>query len=195
MEINNSIKIFCERFSLSSQSSGELIFSTSPIDFIHPPDIMVRGELKEFYSHVLMSNSPTIGGDMFLQIFESSQLTMAQLGWRWLGKERIYNENWNANWTVFADRSGDILFSDPLSNGLNRIWGSIQQNHFPISESLADFFEAMVICMNIEEDIFSGNTRNDDMSMKSDVIAAMGDALKKNSTDIHINEFMKFFFS
>lgn len=188
------IRLFCERFSNSTQNSGQLTYLETGVECSFPPGIKLSGELMDFYSHVEMSGSPTIGGDMFLQIFEPRQIGAAQMGWKWIDRALTPNPNWKDEWIIFADRNGDVLFAESSDAIPNRIWGSVQQTNFVISDSFSDFLKAIIICMDIEEFNFSNDTRNDDMSYKEEVLQAMKSEVGKKVHGIHMDGFMKYFF-
>jgi hypothetical protein len=85
IDIINAAKEFCLAFSKSQQKIGELVFHETILNINIPSAFAIDGELMELYSHIEMISSPTIGGDLFLQLFQINQLLQAQEGWRWVG--------------------------------------------------------------------------------------------------------------
>ncbi|POC81520.1 MULTISPECIES: hypothetical protein [Pseudomonas syringae group] len=185
------LKKFAKRFNESEQSSGKISFRDAPKKLATDSlPFTLSGEVEEFYAHLEMEDDPTIGGDLFFQIFMIDQLEQAQDGWSGPDDESL---PWLQSFVVFADRSGDALVFDSAQENPS-IYGSIQNRSFLIADSMGVFLEALLIAIEIEEDKFDGDTREDDMSFKEDFIDCVQTMISGAASKLDTNGFMKFFF-
>jgi hypothetical protein len=193
-DIQSACEKFANAFSNSQQAMGLLEYVVDPINVIHSPQITLSIEHEFFYKHLRMSDSPTVGGDMFIQLYAPEELEQRQVGWRWDGRTKKEIASWNKCWTVFADRNGDAIYSDASSNEVSRVYGAIQSKRVLIADSLADFLRAMSTCMTAEEVTFANETRNDDMSYKSEFLDLLHRSLSSEIPGVNGEGFFEFFF-
>ncbi|EGH32871.1 hypothetical protein VT47_25040 [Pseudomonas syringae pv. syringae] len=191
MNMNEEIiKIFADRFNKSEQSTGKIFFRDTPKEIASGSlSLTLSGEIKQFYTQLEMEDNPTIGGDFFLQIFMINQLEQAQDGWSGPDDETL---PWMNSFVVFADRNGDALVFDSAQENPS-IYGSIQKRSFLIANSMNIFLEALLLAIEVEEDIFDGDTREDDMNFKKTFIERVENSVSRLGSDFNVNGFMKFF--
>ncbi|RMS11718.1 hypothetical protein ALP71_01607, partial [Pseudomonas coronafaciens pv. garcae] len=113
----------------------------------------------------------------------------AQDGWAGPDDETL---PWKNSFVVFADRNGDALVFDSAQKNPS-IYGSIQKRSFLISNSMNIFLEALLFAIEVEEDIFNGDTREDDMSLKKIVVEQVKNSVSGLGSDFNVDGFMKFF--
>ncbi|WP_122422041.1 hypothetical protein [Pseudomonas viridiflava] len=190
--MNKLLKEFADRFTRSDQSMGQIFYNDpSSASADEPLPFSLNGEIELFYRHLKMAGDPTVGGDFYIQFFTIDQLTSAQDGW--LGPD---NESfgWKKSFIVFADRNGDALVFDSATEE-PEIYGSIQKRSFKIADSLFIFLRALIIGINIEEDEFNGDTREDDMSPKQVFINRLESEISKVGNALDVKGFMRFYFA
>ncbi|MEE4892280.1 hypothetical protein V2K64_26335 [Pseudomonas alliivorans] len=187
----NILKNFAERFNKSEQSTGKIFFRDTPKEIVNGSlSLMLSGEVEQFYTQLEMEDNPTIGGDFFLQIFMINQLEKAQDGWSGPDDETL---PWMNSFVVFADRNGDALVFDSAQKNPS-IYGSIQKRSFLIASSMNIFLEALLLAIEVEEDAFNGDTREDDMSFKKVFIERVENSVSGLNSGFNVDGFMKFFF-
>ncbi|CAM3555705.1 hypothetical protein BZK31_26625 [Pseudomonas floridensis] len=185
------LKNFAERFNKSEQSTGKIFFRDTPKEIVNGSlSLMLSGEVEQFYTQLEMEDNPTIGGDFFLQIFMINQLEKAQDGWSGPDDETL---PWMNSFVVFADRNGDALVFDSAQKNPS-IYGSIQKRSFLIASSMNIFLEALLLAIEVEEDAFNGDTREDDMSFKKVFIERVENSVSGLNSGFNVDGFMKFFF-
>lgn len=90
--------------------------------------------------------------------------------------------SWNKDWIVFADRSGDAIFYDKESKTIKgTINGKI---FFPLSPSLATFFQVLSECMILEEED----------ELLPDYLDDISSVLEHNLDEDYQQGYMQFFF-
>ncbi|MEE4732785.1 hypothetical protein V2K24_14045 [Pseudomonas alliivorans] len=184
------LKKFAERFNKSEQSTGKIFFRDTPKKIANGSlSLMLSGEVEQFYTQLEIEDNPTIGGDFFLQIFMINQLEKAQDGWTNPDDETL---PWMNSFVVFAVRNGDALVFDSAKKNPS-IYGSIQKRSFLIASSMNIFLEALLLAIEVEEDAFNGDTREDDMSFKKVFIERVEKSVSGLNSGFNVDGFMKFF--
>lgn len=183
------IKKFVDRFNISDQSMGSMSYLdfTSNASNLYAP---INGEAKEFYSCVKLEDTPTIGGDFYLQLFTADEIENAQSGWTGPDDETL---PWKKSFVLFGDRNGDAVVFDS-AQPLSPVYGSIQKRSFLISTSFFSFLEALIIGIDVEEVEFSGDTREEDLSFKKNFLKKVEERLNVLGDAIDVEGFMKLFF-
>lgn len=184
------IKEFAARFNRSEQSLGRLDYVETPIALADSDLLPAGSDIMQFYQHVVLADSPTLGGDFFLQLFTVDELADAQSGWAGPDDETLA---WKQSFVRIADRSGDALVVD-AAQPQSPVYGSIQQRSFPVAASFSALLSALAIGIDIEEVEFGSDTRDDDMDFKPALLARVEAAITDTVQDVNVAGFMKFFF-
>jgi hypothetical protein len=162
MDLKTSLKRFVDIFHSSPESLGNLEITKQPVK-LQPP-FPLGNALTEYFSH-LHFEKPATGGQFHLSLFSPEQLETAQQGWRWIrtdtGALQEDNIHWNRNWTIIAERHGDVIFVDE-ENG--KVFGSIQKRNFFISSSVSAFFDVLAECIEIENNKYHNDTVDEDFN-------------------------------
>lgn len=187
---NDLIKEFAARFNRSKQSMGTIDYVEMPIALADSNLLPAGSDIRRFYRHVVLDDSPTLGGDFFLQFFAFDELPDAQAGWTGPDDETLA---WKQSFVRIADRSGDALVVD-AAQPQSPVYGSIQQRSFLVAASFSALLGALAIGMDIEEIEFGGDTREDDMDFKPAFLARVEAAIAEAGEGVNVAGFMKFFF-
>ncbi|MBF7142723.1 MULTISPECIES: hypothetical protein [Pseudomonas] len=180
-----------QRFSTSEQSLGRLALRTNPLKGLElSPFGKFSGDIEQFYSQLEIDRHTMIGGDFSLQLFSLEELEGAQSGWSGSNDEGLL---WRERFVVFADRNGDALvFESAQENPF--VYGSIQQRSFYIAQSMTVFLQALLAGIEIEEDEFCMDTREEDMEFKKSFIDRVQSRVSAMEPDLSTKGFMRFFF-
>lgn len=82
---------------------GEIDYTDDENETSFP--VNLNGEIRFFYSHLILNDHPTFDGTFFIQIVESQELNEMLSGWR------VQNDTtWRDEYIIFAERNGDVLF-------------------------------------------------------------------------------------
>lgn len=187
---NDVIKQFAARFNRSEQSMGTIDYVETPITLDDSELLPIGSDIRQFYAHVVLDDSPTLGGDFFLQLFTVDELADAQAGWAGPDDETL---PWKQRFVRVADRSGDALVVD-AAQPQSPVYGSIQHRSFPVAASFSAFLGALSIGIDIEEVEFGGDTREDDMGFKPAFLARVETGIAEAGEGVNVAGFMKFFF-
>jgi len=163
----------------ASSDSGSQLFSR------------ISGKIKEFYSSVELVESPTVGGDFYFKILTVDKLEVAQSGWAGPDDKTL---NWKESFVLFGDRNGDALIFDSAHLS-SPVYGSVQKRSYLISPSFSGFLKAIMIGWEIEELEFGGDTREEDMSYKTEFLKRVESRLSVLGDEVDVNGFAKFFFT
>jgi len=184
------IKEFAARFNRSEQSMGRLDYVETPIALADSNLLPAGSDIRQFYEHVVLADSPTLGGDFLLQFFAFDELADAQAGWTGPDDETLA---WKQSFVRVADRNGDALVVD-AAQPQSPVYGSIQHRSFPVAPSFSALLGALAIGIDIEEVEFGGDTREDDMDFKPAFLARIEAAVADAGEGVNAAGFMKFFF-
>jgi len=184
------IKEFAARFNRSEQSLGRLDYVETLIALADSNLLPAGSDIMQFYRHVVLDDSPTLGGDFFLQFFTFDELADAQAGWTGPDDETLA---WKQSFVRVADRNGDALMVD-AAQPQSPVYGSVQHRSFPVAASLSALLGALSIGIDIEEVAFGGDTRDDDMDFKPAFLARVEAAIAEAGKGVNVAGFMKFFF-
>ena len=187
---NDVIKEFAARFNRSDQSMGRIDYVETPIALADSNLLPAGSDIMQFYQHVAMDDSPTLGGDFFLQLFTVDELADAQAGWTRPDDETL---PWKQSFVRVADRNGDALVVD-AAQPQSPVYGSIQQRSFLVAASFSALLGALSIGIDIEEVEFGGDTRDDDMEFRPAFLARVEAAITDADEGVNVDGFMKFFF-
>jgi len=190
LDMENVIREFVARFNRSEQSMGRIDYVETPIALADSNLLPAGSDIRQFYQHVVLDDSPTLGGDFFLQFFTVDELADAQSGWTGPDDETW---PWKQSFVRVADRSGDALVVD-AAQPQSPVYGSIQHYSFPVAASFTALLGALSIGIDIEEVEFGGDTRDDDMGFKPAFLARVEAAVTDAGEDVNVAGFMKFFF-
>jgi len=194
-DLTESIEKFCSTFGRGGFDLGSVrIREPKPVKF--PDGLATSPELTLFYSCVELNDSPTIGGEFFFELLSLDKLEQAQYGWRWISKgpnEYTEDPKWDAAWTIFGNRSDDVLIADTRNDG-TPILGSVQKRTFRIADSLAEFLDTISDCMACEEKSFGFDTKLEDMSVKPEFLSEIKSLITKRLSPQNVEGFMAFFF-
>lgn len=187
---NQIIKSFVTQFNSIEQNMGKMSYIED--GFTHPNSGFsgISGEIKLFYTHVKLEESPTLGGDFFLQFFMLDEIEGAQSGWAGPDDDAL---QWRQSFILFGDRNGDALVYDS-ANQKSPVYGSIQKRSFLIADSFLCFLEALLAGVEVEERDFKGDTRDDDMNFKPAFLARVEERVSCVGGGINAKNFIKFFF-
>jgi len=184
------IKEFAARFNRSEQSMGTIDYVEAPVALSNSNLFPAGSDIMQFYQHLVLANSPTLGGDFFLQLFTFDELADAQAGWTGPDDETLA---WKQSFVRVADRNGDALVVD-AAQPQSPVYGSIQHRSFPVAASFSALLGALAIGIDIEEVAFGGDTREDDMDFKPAFLARIEAAVADAGEGVNAAGFMKFFF-
>ncbi|WP_338815832.1 hypothetical protein V9L05_23995 (plasmid) [Bernardetia sp. Wsw4-3y2] len=187
MTLKESLKLFSTVFSRQEINMGTLNYN----------DILVDSNesIEQVYELLSFNQALTIGGEMFITI--KADLAKAQEGWYLIkNKQGEWEKNdasWNKDWIVFADRSGDAIFYDKESKTIKgTINGKI---FFPLSPSLATFFQVLSECMILEEEKYDFITRDEEEDeLLPDYLDDISSVLERNLDEDYQQGYMQFFF-
>ncbi|HDW3268094.1 TPA: hypothetical protein RMM65_005154, partial [Enterobacter ludwigii] len=80
MYIKNTIQDFVIKFKTNDLNMGEIDFTAEENESSLP--VNLNGEIRFFYSHLILNDHPTFYGTFFIQIVESQDLNEILSGWR-----------------------------------------------------------------------------------------------------------------
>lgn len=102
MHIKNTIQDFVNKFKMNDLNMGEIVYTDDENEISFP--VNLNGEIRFFYSHLILNDHPTFDGAFFIQIVESQELKEMLSGWR------VQNDTaWHDDYVIFAERNGDVL--------------------------------------------------------------------------------------
>ncbi|MGG7523004.1 hypothetical protein ACQ3G4_16675 [bacterium BS0013] len=186
MHIKNTIQNLVIKFKMNDLNMGDIDYTDDENETSFP--VNLNGEIRFFYSHLILNDHPTFAGAFFIQIVESQVLNDMLSGWR------VQNDTtWHDEYVIFAERNGDVLFCD-TKNITSPVYGSIQKRNFIISNSLADFLDAFCSAIEIEQSKYDGGASDDDFNFKEDFLKDIDLMLKNKLTDVEAESFKHFFF-
>lgn len=171
MHIKNTIQDFVNKFKMIDLNMGEIVYTDDENEISFP--VNLNGEIRFFYSHLILNDHPTFDGAFFIQIVEPQELKEMLSGWR------VQNDTaWHDDYVIFAERNGDVLFCD-TKNITSPVYGSIQKRNFIISSSLADFLDSFCSAIEIEQSKYDGDVTADDFNFREDFLKDI-DLMLKN---------------
>ncbi|HIH9250376.1 TPA: hypothetical protein ACYU26_001582 [Enterobacter ludwigii] len=186
MYIKNTIQDFVIKFKTNDLNMGEIDFTAEENESSLP--VNLNGEIRFFYSHLILNDHPTFYGTFFIQIVESQDLNEILSGWR------VQNDTaWHDEYIIFAERNGDVLFCD-TRNITSPVYGSIEKRNFIISGSLADFLDVFCSAIEIEQSKYDGDGTDDDFNFREDFLEDIDFMLKGKLKDVEAKGFNQFFF-
>lgn len=186
MHIKNTIQDFVNKFKMNDLNMGEIDYADDENETSFP--VNLNGEIRFFYSHLILNDHPTFDGAFIIQIVEPQELNKMLSGWR------VQNDTtWRDEYIIFAERNGDILFCD-TQNITSPVYGSIQKRNFIISNSLADFLDAFCSAIEIEQSKYDGDVTDDDFNFREDFLEDIDLMLKSKLKDVEAEGFKQFFF-
>ena len=186
MNIKNAVQDFVIKFKMNDLNMGEIDYTDDENETSFP--VNLNGEIRFFYSHLILNDHPTFDGAFFIQIVESQELKEMLSGWR------VQNDTaWHDDYVIFAERNGDVLFCD-TQNITSPVYGSIQKRNFIISNSLADFLDAFCSAIEIEQSKYDGDATDDDFNFREDFLEDIDLMLKSKLKDVEAEAFKYFFF-
>lgn len=188
MLIDNALRDFVDAFHKSKNSLGIMDYTPNEQDN-SSINFSLNGEVSYFYSHLILKDGPTFGGDFFLQFIEKEKSDAIQEGWRVTGE----TPDWNENYIIIADRNGDALFCD-LSDKKSPVFGSVQKEIYSLSGTLSEFLNVYSKLIKIEEEEFLDETTDDNLDYKSEYLSRIEAELNKNISSKFTDDFMYFFF-
>lgn len=192
MSLNLALQGFVQRFKNSDQAMGLIELSQEVIE-VNVKNITISGQLEFFYKHIILKDKPTLGGDFYMQFYELHQLEEALVGWRWIDTQHNEDLNWNAEYTIFAERNGDVLFCD-CSLEQCPVYGSIQKENYKIADSLESYFNVINIVIDIEENEFNNETVDDDFNFMPGYLLSIKNKISNILGGENVKNFMKFYF-
>ena len=186
MNIKNAVQDFVSKFKMNDLNMGEIDYTDDENETSFP--VNLNGEIRFFYSHLILNDHPTFDGTFFIQIVESQELNEMLSGWR------VQNDTtWRDEYIIFAERNGDVLFCD-TQNITSPVYGSIQKRNFIISNSLADFLDVFCSAIEIEQSKYDGDATDDDFNFREDFLEDIDLMLKNKLKDVEAEGFKQFFF-
>ena len=191
----DKIEKFINIFQENKQNIGEfkLIEEKKEIDSDIEKKLSI--ELRDFYLKYNLEDTPTICGDFYIEFIPLKRIKDIEEGWKWIKKDGklVRDISWNENWVIFAVRNEDILIADIGEEG-TPIIGSMQKRNFKIADSFIEFFDVLTECITIEEKIFNGDTRNEDLSFKLEFLETIKYNLENKLSKGNAMNFYNFFF-
>ena len=191
----DKIEKFINIFQENKQNIGEfkLIEEKKEIDSDIEKKLSI--ELRDFYLKYNLEDTPTICGDFYIEFIPLKRIKDIEEGWKWIKKDGklVRDISWNENWVIFAVRNEDILIADIGEEG-TPIIGSMQKRNFKIADSFIEFFDVLTECITIEEEIFNGDTRNEDLSFKLEFLETIKYNLENKLSKGNAMNFYNFFF-
>lgn len=185
MDFQQGINRFVMTFNQSKQSMGEMKIAHNKIMVNRLNSIPLKGELLQFYENTELTDSPSFGGDFYLQVIDLSIIEKVNEDWRAGGE-------WQNEFVIFAERNGDVLYCD-LSGCDNPVFGSIQKRNFIVAESLLSFMNVYCDLVEIEELEYGCETTDEDFNFKDDYLLAVKDKLKQQLNEDCSRGFERFF--
>jgi len=192
MPIDEILKKLTHTFDNSENSMGVMKFSEKEQQK-NRLSIPLTSQLGYFYSHIILEETPTFGGDFFLQLFEVEKLDEALDGWKVIRANNTEDPNWSKDYIIFAERNGDVLFCY-TSVSECPVYGSVQKRNFQIANSLSEFFTVFIEAIRIEEKTFNNETTDDDFNHKPEYLSAIEKKVSESLSQKFTQGFYYFFF-
>ncbi|HGL6259084.1 TPA: hypothetical protein ACKFZE_000853 [Enterobacter roggenkampii] len=80
MRIKNTIQDFVNKFKMNDLNMGEIDYADDENETSFP--VNLNGEIRFFYSHLILNDHPTFDGAFIIQIVEPQELNKMLSGWR-----------------------------------------------------------------------------------------------------------------
>lgn len=128
-----------------------------------------------------------------MQFYELQQLEEALIGWRWIDAQHNEDPSWDADYIIFAERNGDVLFCD-FSLDECPVYGSIQKVNYKLANSFEKYFNAMIIAIDVEENEFNNETVDDDFNFLPNYLLSIRNKISNIIELENVNNFMNFYF-
>ena len=192
MSIEKILSELVSTFNKSQNSMGVMRFSEKE-QIKNRLSFPLTSQLGYFYSHIILEDTPTFGGDFFIQLFEVEKLDEALDGWKVISTNNSKDPNWSKDYIIFAERNGDVLFCD-TSVSECPVYGSVQKRNFQIANSLSEFFTVFIEAIRIEEKTLNNETTDDDFNHKPEYLSAIEKKISESLSKEFMQGFYYFFF-
>jgi hypothetical protein len=189
MALSDELKKFVSIFGRDGIDIGSVSFNESEVNTALNDELMTMYKLLQFDKVI------TIGGEMFINLLPESRLEKAQQGWYLIKKDNAWiqdDEKWNKEWVVFSNRNDDAIYFDKIEK---KIKGTIDKKiFFRLADSLSQFFSILTACMELEQNKYGFETRNDNEEVSQNFLSDILVILEQLDAGEFKDEFIEFFF-
>jgi hypothetical protein len=115
-------------------------------------EIELSGMIFEYFSNLYISDNAMIGMEFMQDIYSfHKSLTIGRQGWE---------ESLERSWIPFGNRNGDVIFAKTETENAP-VYGAVTGSFEPflIADSLSNYIFSLGKCMEMEQNIFSFNTK------------------------------------